>query len=80
MQESSAMVFLQRNIRLLLEARGMTQGQLAEAAGIPRPGLNRILHGTEGVTVERADRIAKAFGITLSDLLDENLQKLLTVG
>lgn len=74
-----AMHCLQKNIRLLLRARGMTQRQLADACDIAAPNLNRILNGGERVTIDRADRIARAFGISLSDLLDENLEKMLAL-
>ena len=79
MTESRAMNFLQKNIAILLTARGMTQKQLADRAGMAPSNLNRIMHGSEKVTIQRAERIAEAFGVTLSDLLDENLQNLVAV-
>jgi transcriptional regulator with XRE-family HTH domain len=74
MRQSRAMNYLQSNIRRLLAERGLSQGDLATAAKISRPNLNRILQGKEKVTIERAERIAKALKISLPELLSENLQ------
>lgn len=76
MQYSDVMKHFIENVQCLLRARGMTQGELASRARIPRPNINRILNGTENVSLDRAARIADAFGISLSDLLDENLKKM----
>lgn len=76
---SFAMNCLKRNIRALLAARGMMQKELADLCGIAPSNLNRILNGNEKVTIERAERIAKAFGISLSELLHENLDKMVAV-
>lgn len=65
---------LQNNVRKLLADRGLSQGELATAAKISRPNLNRILQGKEKVTIERAERIAKALKISLPELLSENLE------
>lgn len=73
MQKSTAMNHLQKNVRRLLEERGMSQGDLATSAKISRPNLNRILQGKERVTIERAERIAKALRVSLPELLSENL-------
>ena len=61
-----------QNVRLLMDDRGLTITELAESVGTSRPGLSRILSGQDGVTLERAERIAKALKVRLSDLLEEN--------
>lgn len=77
MQESSAMETIVRNIKVLLKSREWTQGRLADACGIPQPNMSRILNGQERLSVDRAERIAVAFNLSLSDLLNENLENLL---
>ena len=79
MQQSTAMNYLQKNIRVLLAAREMTQNDLAERCGIAPGNLSVIIHGKQRVTIQRAERIAAAFGISLSELLDENLEKIVAV-
>ncbi len=41
---------------------GLTQGQLAEAMGVPRKHVNEICNGRRSVTVATALLLAKAFG------------------
>lgn len=79
MQKSEAMETIAENIALLLEDRGWTQAQLASKTKIARPNISRIISGQENLSIERAERIANAFGLTLSDLLNKNLKNLLAV-
>lgn len=75
MTQSVAMNCFARNVQHLIDRNGLTQVELASLAGIHTPNLNRILKGKEGVTIERAERIAAALGVTLSDLVSEKLPK-----
>lgn len=75
MTQSVAMNCFARNVRHLLSETGMTQVELAELAGIHHPNVNRILNGKEGITIERAERIASALGVKLSELVSEKLPK-----
>ena len=75
MTQSVAMNCFARNVRHLLQQNGITQVELAERAGIHGPNVNRILMGKEGITIERAERIASALGVKLSELVSENLPK-----
>ena len=79
MTQSSAMTLLQRNIRLLLEAREMSYREFTARSGIAPASLSRIIHGRENVTIDRAEKIAEALGVSLSDLLNENLDKILMI-
>lgn len=63
-----------KNVRTALEARGMTLTSLAEATGIHRPNLSKILSGKEGVTLDRAGVISSALGYSLSDLVSSNFK------
>lgn len=76
MTGSAADVF-RTNVRVIMRSRGLTITQLADECGTSRPGLSRILSAKDGVTLDRADRIADALGLPLRELLSENLENLL---
>jgi len=71
---SSASELFRRNVRTVLEERGMSIAELANVTKSSRPGLSRVLSGDDGITIERADKIAKALDFTLSELLEEKLR------
>lgn len=62
------------NVRHVMDERGLTITELAERISTSRPGMSRILSGDDGVTLDRAERIAKALKIPLSELISENLK------
>lgn len=62
-------------VATLRKMRGMTQEQLAEAAGIGRTHLNRIESGKYGVQIEVLQAVAEALHMTV-DLIDPALQDL----
>jgi HTH-type transcriptional regulator / antitoxin HigA len=51
-------------IRDELEARGWTQGDLAQVMGRPEPAINLIINDKRGITAETATELAGAFGTT----------------
>lgn len=53
----------------LRSARGMTQAQLARAAGILRPNLSRIEAGKHRPTLETLEKLAAALKIPVADLI-----------
>lgn len=59
------------NVRFIMDRDGITMQALAERVGTSRPGISRILSGQDGVTLNRAERIAKALGEPLFALLGE---------
>ncbi len=65
-----------RNVRLIIDEKGETINHLAIAVGTSRPAMSRILSGIDGVTLDRAERIARALEIPLASLLEENFRKL----
>jgi transcriptional regulator with XRE-family HTH domain len=71
MDNLTAMSTFIENVRNTLAARGLTIQDLANLTGIARPNLSKILSSKENVTLDRAERIANALGISLSDLLRE---------
>ncbi|MCB9762629.1 MAG: helix-turn-helix transcriptional regulator [Alphaproteobacteria bacterium] len=60
---------LSRNLRLLREARGLTQQELAQASGVPRPTLARLECGSPNPTLSVMARVAGALGVTLEELV-----------
>ncbi len=54
----------------LLKASGLTQQQLAEAAGTSQPALNDYLHGRVMPTLPILERIAWALGARLRHVVD----------
>lgn len=66
MAKSTSMENFAEQITSLIRARGWSFAAAAEVIGIDRGNLSRILRGKEGLTFERAERIAKALGAELS--------------
>jgi ribosome-binding protein aMBF1 (putative translation factor) len=57
-------------IRALLNASGLTQQQLADAAGTSQPAINDYLHGRVMPTLPILERIAWALGARLRQVVD----------
>jgi transcriptional regulator with XRE-family HTH domain len=64
-----------QRIATLRKLAGMTQEQLAQAAGLQRTHVNRIEAGKYAVTLEVVQAIAEALGMTV-DIIDPGLQDL----
>ena len=54
--------------RLRFEAREMTQGELAQAIGMTRQTVAAIEAGKYSPSLEAAFRIAKVFGVEVTDV------------
>jgi len=50
-------------VAMLRELHSMTQGELAEASGIPQPTISAIEHGRASVGVMRAKKLARALKV-----------------
>lgn len=61
-------VRLARNVRLLREARGATQGQMAGIAGLPRATWGHLETGAGNPTLAVLDRVATALQVPLEEL------------
>lgn len=57
------------NIRREMSARNWTQKELASRCGMPQPRISEVLIGTYEPSLSKLDKIANAFGVTLSALL-----------
>ena len=62
-------------VATLRKLKGMTQEQLAQAAGLQRTHVNRIEAGKYAVTLEVIQAIAEALGMTV-DIIDPALADL----
>jgi XRE family transcriptional regulator, regulator of sulfur utilization len=60
---------LGRNIRQLREARGFTQQQMAQMAGVPRATWANLESGSANPTLSVLDRVAHAFQVSLEELV-----------
>ena len=67
-----------KNVRAALDAQGMTITELSERVGTSRPAISFILSGRDGIGLERADRIAKALGFTVAEILSPDFIKKLS--
>ena len=62
-------------VATLRKLKGMTQEQLAQAAGLQRTHVSRIEAGKYAVTLDVIQAIAEALGMTV-DIIDPGLQDL----
>ncbi len=60
---------LSRNIRSLREARGLTQQQLAERSGVPRPTWANLESGSANPTLSVLVRAASALNVSIEELI-----------
>ena len=57
------------NILREMAARNWTQTELAKRAGMPQPRISEVLIGSYDPSLRKLEKIAKAFGVTISALL-----------
>jgi transcriptional regulator with XRE-family HTH domain len=60
---------LSRNVKALREARGWTQRELAERAGVPRPTVTRLESGSPNPTFHVVASVAAALDVSLEELV-----------
>lgn len=65
-----------KNVKLLREAHGFTQGNLAQASGLQRSYIGDVERGSRNLTVSSISQIADALGVHPGVLLfDEAIKK-----
>lgn len=69
MLTSSIVQNLGKNLIFLRKSRGFTQGQLAQASGIPRTTLSYIESGKSNPSLKTLLQLAAILGVTLEELL-----------
>jgi len=67
--ETQLVMVFASNVRRLRTERGMSQEQLAEAAGVHRTYVGMLERGEKNVTIYNIERIAKALVVDPSILL-----------
>lgn len=60
---------LAANLRYIRERRGLTQGQVATQAGLPRSTVSQVETGAGNPTLAVLARLARALGVTIEELL-----------
>ena len=65
----------QRNLKALMEQRGLTDGQLAEKIGMRQPQLNRYKNGHQEPGMETLEKLCAVFGVGPADLLGKTVPK-----
>lgn len=60
--------FVSGRIKERRKSAGLTQGQLAEVTGLPQSHISRLEAGKHSPSRQTLEKLAKAFGVPLSDL------------
>ena len=58
-------------VRRLRQERGYSQEEFSFRVGLHQTYISSVERGERNVTIQTADRIAKALGTTLADLFEE---------
>lgn len=58
-----------KSIRVAVAMRGITQGKLAEMAGIHQVNLSKMANGKAGLQGDNLQRVADAVGMKVSDFI-----------
>ena len=70
MKESTRELFARRVIALRAK-RGWSQDELAAVSGLHRSYVGTIERCEKSVTIDTVEKIAKAFGVPVSELFEE---------
>lgn len=68
-ESRSARYRLARRVRVLRAARGWSQESLAELAGLHRTYISAVERMEHNIGIDSVDKIARAFGVSMSELL-----------
>ena len=68
-QFETSRVRIARNVFAIRNTRGLSQGGLAEAAGMHRSYVGDIENAVRNVSIDNIDRLAIALGVDPQDLL-----------
>lgn len=72
MSQSVAMNRFKLNLKHAMAEKGISQAHLADVLDVKPSAISRMLTTDEGITIERAEKLASAVGMTLSALFSEN--------
>lgn len=71
MPQPAGLRFVTR-VRDLMAQQGVSHGDLAKRLEWSRSAVTQVLNSTGGLGLDRAERIARALGTTLADLVAES--------
>jgi len=60
---------LGENIKKIRTKNGMSQGDICRALDMDRGYMSAIENGKKNITIAQAERLAKALGVSVSELL-----------
>jgi len=67
---------LGRRLKQYRELANLSQNQLAQRSGVPRPTISNVESGDqEGLTLENARKLARALGITIDALAGKGAEE-----
>ena len=69
MLDVTARQIVAANVKREMEARGWTQAELARRASLYQPRISELLSGEKDARLTTLEKVASAFGITVSALL-----------
>lgn len=61
-----------QNVRAVMRSRRVSVAALADAVGMHRPNVSRLLNQRSNITLRTAQAIADALDVELSDLLGKS--------
>jgi transcriptional regulator with XRE-family HTH domain len=76
MGRTSASQNLGKNIKNYRLEFGLSQEKLGIAAGLSQTYISEVERGLQNASIKTMDKIAKALGVSISDLTDFNSYKL----
>ncbi|MGA9993861.1 MAG: helix-turn-helix transcriptional regulator [Pyrinomonadaceae bacterium] len=70
-QKLNARQTFAENLRKSRKARNLSQEDLAELAELHRTYIGSVERGERNITIDNMERLARALGVTIQDLLEE---------
>ena len=65
-----ARAILSKNLKILRASRGLSQEALADLVGLHRTYIGSVERGERNISIDNLERIALAFDISVSQLLE----------
>lgn len=69
-----------RNLRILRQARGLSQEELAHSAGIDRTYISSLERSIYNASIDVVDRLATVLGVKAMQLLDPDADAVMRLG
>lgn len=64
------MIHAGNNVQAIRKARGLTQSELADLAGVEQPTISKLERGSDSMTLRTLTRVAEALGVEVIDLFE----------